>query len=841
MESFYGGKQGASFVIKNAFKYVDTISSDYKNAARVINEIQDTNQREAKLAELKASTMSECFKDPAYKLVWYGEYAIIDSPNKNSETNGQIYRRTLKREGNNGVEENIGWYAEYIGQVTGPAGPATQLGGITNTSALEQSFDALAEILQQEDYILYPDNANNGQLSDVYPSNYENNTNLFINPLGGKNSINFIRGDTPKLNSNLPAKYFDNEHNYIANGGYSWYYTRIRDVNGDKVNIYLGFDIPYYVIDFDNNIDTLHYTNNATIIPNILGNFYTQYHLGVPQGVSGGYYGNFRVEEYNNEKNYYEPDDINYDDTTYTYSKPLQGTVTFENKTGWIGTFYWFKRTLGENESNPQEIDNIYFGDFKTIRNITMDGTEYVQAIDDETLPEGYDPADYKIENIAEDWQNPYYVVYTRTPSEPVEIITPNHKDGTLTIHYTDNTEDSFKKQIKWIDNIELTEDIPEHAIYIEAEDANTLPEGYEDDTIYQIITVVEDGQTYYRVYTRDPEDPVMDIVPGHKDGTLSIKYNNSPIPDIWEKAIQWIDNITLDNDGTLTIDYNTGNTTVLTEAIMSISDITLNDDGTVIINYNTGDSETFDKKLRWVDWAKLPSNNDEPGFEKGHLYLKFNWRYVDAEYDENTQQYILPSGYDSNNYIVKNIASNGMEPYYVVCNNNTLQTPVKVTDKPNDFGLVGFTEKGIYIQGKNLWAETNSNNDINATMSAAVNAQGSDISTEKSYAVNIYVQAEDANTLPADYTDDTIYKIVSVTQDGQTYYHVHLINQDDPSAPGEPVVDHIAVAYYDTATTTWKSLGALDSSNLSVSIPDDQPTIVNGSLNAPWLPRVSD
>lgn len=62
MDSFYGGHQGTSFVIKARFPSVEA--------------------------------MEEAFKQgPRYRDVWFGEYCIIDTPNKNDPDNGKIFRR----------------------------------------------------------------------------------------------------------------------------------------------------------------------------------------------------------------------------------------------------------------------------------------------------------------------------------------------------------------------------------------------------------------------------------------------------------------------------------------------------------------------------------------------------------------------------------------------------------------------------------------------------------------------------------------------------------------------------------------------------------------------------
>lgn len=82
MDSIYGGRPGSPFVIKARFSS--------------IKEMQEAFQ-----------------KGPDYKDVWYGEYCIIDTDNKNDFDNGKIYQRGTEYGNDTGD-------AKYVGQVVGP-------------------------------------------------------------------------------------------------------------------------------------------------------------------------------------------------------------------------------------------------------------------------------------------------------------------------------------------------------------------------------------------------------------------------------------------------------------------------------------------------------------------------------------------------------------------------------------------------------------------------------------------------------------------------------------------------------------------------------------------------
>ena len=163
LESFYGGKQGVSPVIKGTFKFISTTDPWYQDRingsenttvitaweARVLNSNKILNNGELWKAgenniwdnitwtaeRLAPFTMDECFKSSSYKKVWYNELCIIDTsdvwePNKeptgsthgiNNPNNGRIYRRTLRKVTPGDIDYESS-YAEYIGRIIGPQG-----------------------------------------------------------------------------------------------------------------------------------------------------------------------------------------------------------------------------------------------------------------------------------------------------------------------------------------------------------------------------------------------------------------------------------------------------------------------------------------------------------------------------------------------------------------------------------------------------------------------------------------------------------------------------------------------------------------------------------------------
>ena len=89
-ESFYGGRQGASFVIVKQYDAIADMIAEFSQGGATVDQVN------------------------------YGEYVIIDTENKNDPDNGKVYRRGMDY-----INEMGG--AEYIGQIVGPEGQIRDL------------------------------------------------------------------------------------------------------------------------------------------------------------------------------------------------------------------------------------------------------------------------------------------------------------------------------------------------------------------------------------------------------------------------------------------------------------------------------------------------------------------------------------------------------------------------------------------------------------------------------------------------------------------------------------------------------------------------------------------
>lgn len=156
-ESFYGGRQGASFVIVERFEGINIPNPEFKEAYYAVNEDnirfypfilkKEDNYYSYKWIEttLDGSTvnviytetgqpgqedlpieyqkgMVQCFKQggDTTDIVNYGEYVIIDTVSKDNPDNGKVFRRGMD------FNNDLGG-AEYIGQIVGPSGDSADL------------------------------------------------------------------------------------------------------------------------------------------------------------------------------------------------------------------------------------------------------------------------------------------------------------------------------------------------------------------------------------------------------------------------------------------------------------------------------------------------------------------------------------------------------------------------------------------------------------------------------------------------------------------------------------------------------------------------------------------
>ena len=209
MDSFYGGKQGVSFVIKASFKS--------------INEMVDS------------------FKKNEDK-VWFGEYCLIDTVNKNDKDNGKIFRRGIASSTNSALGG-----AEYIGQIVGPSSgtPLFQFDTLNNVIKHEgESYDPNAG-----DIRVYPTQAtDDGQITQY---NYRKDEN------GQYSDQDIKKNDDGSIThtNNIVTLTSTIGNGGLVSGkeqdGIKWTWCNLKKANENSESwFYVGFQIPYLVNEF---------------------------------------------------------------------------------------------------------------------------------------------------------------------------------------------------------------------------------------------------------------------------------------------------------------------------------------------------------------------------------------------------------------------------------------------------------------------------------------------------------------------------------------------------------------------------------------------------------------
>lgn len=270
MDSFYGGKQGISFIIKDRF-----------------NSIND---------------MLSAFGDETYTQTWYHEYCIIDTPQKNNIDNGKVYQRTAYRANAKKPDEI---FAEYVGQIIGPAGgiPNIELKDITT---LKNNFDILATSIDTRT-----------PAGTIY---YKNTANSYAQTVtkgegaGDKYSDNLYITDESIASSNIIYKsgkdYAAGETPAFKYGFYTFQPTTSTDSNNTIIptaTLGIGFEIPY--VDFaDPTITMLPYNSAASIdvITDDNNDFLYQYDFKIPGGAPGYHFVNVQPMQIKIRDNEYE-------------------------------------------------------------------------------------------------------------------------------------------------------------------------------------------------------------------------------------------------------------------------------------------------------------------------------------------------------------------------------------------------------------------------------------------------------------------------------------------------------------------------------------------------------
>lgn len=460
--SFYGGRRGTPFVIVKSYPDIPT--------------------------------MTECFgQGDDYKQVNYDEYVIINAYKRDHPDNGKIFRRgydiysgrtiicTEAKESSTGqvkTNQSKAWYlsrtteyvlntshdakgAKYVGKVQGPPGIAPILKLLTYAGAVKQY-----------DYQYEEDRKSSGSFSVAKGDLVSGKTN---------NEIRWVVANISEENSDL-----------------------------DKAYAYVGFKIPYPVVEFS-AVKVTQYDENGVYTtkvpqPTFTGDlnkrpFYHPWELYIPKGIKGDCLKNYRVVAPSAGMQIY---DLNY----YLQTGLKRQYEGFDNDKD-----YSYVDTNGVKHRGKQIL--VY----------------------DEIIYDTYQSGELTCFYVAD---------YNTLTSMDIA------QDGTVSIFSTHSEPLIYPKLMKWITDITLnksadgTEDIPGHFVIHYNNDSYNKTDTSEYDLDWVNNLVLEsDGQVRQEFTGGRATEYITDKNPDRvpEQGT--------------DLRIKWINNVEINDDGTVIITFN--------------------------------------------------------------------------------------------------------------------------------------------------------------------------------------------------------------------------------------------------------------------------------------------
>ena len=559
MSSFYGGRQGASFIIVKQFDGLDIpqISGSYVYRKKICA-IQIINNREYfiypwieqtadnydnynwGILELNGQTkdvvqngsvttktadrvlaegMRQCFEQggDTTNVVNYGEYVIIDTlfglHEVNNPDNGKVFRRGINFDYS--ATDNPYAGGEYIGQIVGPMGLSPKL-----------YMNTVQEVIDE-----------GGIVREYTPQEGDSQSGI------------------------VPGRYLENGvYKYNDNISYGWY--SYYDVSGSRSNALIGFTFPYLVEEFTGTKRSPYYQAGDTIpagkhVGDLLADnfslitrtddashpYFQQWHIDLPHGIKGD--SPNQLEVYST---YVKEGATIYEDSTLSV---VHGTATGNEKVD---------VNLYDNANGYMRLENGYYASIfdgwrQRIRykNYVYDETEdgsftYIDIgeynmIDKITLsPEGVITAYYTYDNAAiltpTDDTKLKWIYYDPSSASSRQGVYIDEL-GTLTIVYNaldenqSHEKQEFEEALSWIRSVSLSASGHFKVVYnnnsSEIQDATgTETRGGVTRKIYEAtLTTVTDVRVNTDRYINDQG---QEVVGDEGDGTqkVEVEYNST-------------------------------------------------------------------------------------------------------------------------------------------------------------------------------------------------------------------------------------------------------------------------------------------------------------------------
>lgn len=513
--SFYGGRDGAPMIIKKTF---DTVK-DMVDAFGTIN----------------------------YNEVNFGEHTLIRSEDRNNPENGRLFRRGTNINASETVQswilnEETHLYEEtdvsangavYIGTIAGPSGNAPHLN-------FKQTEADVTKVYEDHNKPGYDRKTGTGTFS--------------LNPT----SQNLVSGK---------------DHDEIT-----WTYCSIRDKNERETDAYIGFTIPYTVIEFEAESETPYYNrsnNTANFINQNLVDrlddsskpFYQKWQINVPKGIHGQSIENLRVEGLDTDQAVLKYDLRNFDKDGNGISTTHEiGAYNLIKNIDLSDTGYLNIDTtasLNEIHKQLQWVKEIKFNSNGTITIVDINGDERTGPLD------GSNPNAYKnliqwITNITLDPETGAFKLEYNNGTAALEKSLQWVKDitfsqdGTVTVDYTNKDNDVRSKQLKWVTGTSLSTD-------------GTFTTSYNNG----------DSATVQGTKLKWPTN----IQLNSSTGKVTTTYNDGSSNSSQNPQMDWIKSATLDAEKNLSINYV--NATDINVPLKTPNKIELID-GVIYATYNT-------------------------------------------------------------------------------------------------------------------------------------------------------------------------------------------------------------------------------------------------------------
>ena len=698
-ESFYGGRQGASFVIVKRFDGLDIPNDVYRVGwyakdeddyfyvpliERTPNNYSSypgwgsipkdgvttvTSQSGVTSEPLpveKAEGMKQCFQKGGISTseVGYGEYVIIDTifglGEYNNLDNGKVYRRGMN------YDDDLGG-AEYIGQIVGPQGASPEL-----------EMTTVADILTHTESQSREYNMTEGEAQDGI----------------------------------VPGKFINETGSVQYNDEITYGWATVRDDNNNITGALIGFTFPYLIPEITSLKRSPYYTQEdydegRISDPSLIGTlikeednfvlfvdngfdsedrdpthgdtghaFYRRWKLSVPSGIKGDAQTQLEIvpQKIRSGANLWDTEDITLDpvaaadDETYVildddkfnkdcvYPYDDASAIVAVRKENTPGVIYYakiedtymlkfrYRQTNYDEHGDGSDYEMIDLGDYNTIRKVWLANDGYLWV--------SYNADKDSIINTGKPIQ--WY--------EDVDVL----DNGTIVFTY--NTLDVsgqhkkhvFEKAVDWVESVALA-NVDNPAIFDpESIDVNAghFRIIFNNDSVANKTGTWTDGNgVRHAVWETDLTWPQS--VSLNSEGLLKFLYNNNlyqdqsiytnPDEGSYEFILPWITSALIAQDGTFTLSYNNeanagvyppeewdSDTHTWTKVLNFIDHVTIDDDGTIHFWYSNGTEAPNDGylniKLKYLTDVKVrtglvkDSEYDFEGEGTGDQKIEITW-----------------------------------------------------------------------------------------------------------------------------------------------------------------------------------------------------------------------